>query len=172
MKVGDAMKKWIVFAFFFLLAVPPVSSQTSEEAIQAYGDALKAYDEAAQQLQRANLRAQKKQIIEKAISMTSKQSSVFWPIYNQYEAQVIQMNDKRLALIADYVASRENLSVQKATELINGVMQIQFQRQEAKRSYVKQLGKVLTAQQALRLLLLENQIDVQLDAQIAAQIPL
>jgi hypothetical protein len=41
-----------------------------------------------------------------------------------------------------------------------------------KRAYIKELGTVLTAKQALRLLLLENQIDLQIEAQIAAQIPL
>jgi hypothetical protein len=144
----------------------------SDEAIQAYTDALKAYDAAAQQLQRANLRAQKKEIIKKVIQLTSEQSRMFWTIYDKYEMEVIKLNDTRLALIADYVDHREDISAEKATELINQIMQLQLQRQESKRGYVKELGKVLTAKQALRLLLLEQQIDVQIDAQIAAQIPL
>ena len=166
------MKKCLVLALFCCFSTNFAAAQTSEEAILAYGNALKAFDDAAQQLQRANLRAQKKQIVEKAISLSSEQSKAFWPVYEKYEAEVVQINDQRLALISDYVAHRENLSAEKATELINSMMKIQLQRQEVKRSYVKQLGKVLTSKQALRLLLLENQIDIQLDAYIAAQIPL
>jgi hypothetical protein len=166
------MKKHFLFVLLFFISVTSTGAQTSDEAILAYTESLKAFDAAAQQLQRASLRAQKKQIVEKAISVSSEQSQAFWPIYNQYEAQVIRINDKRLALINDYIAHRENITAEKATELINGVMQVQLERQEMKRSYVKQLGKLLTAKQALRLLLLENQIDIQLDAFIAAQIPL
>jgi hypothetical protein len=123
-------------------------------------------------LQRANLRAQKREIIQKAISVSSEQSKLFWPIYDRFEAETIRINDERLAIINDYVNQKSDLSAEQATNLINRMMSIQLRRNESKRGYVKELGKVLTAKQALRLLLLENQIDVQIDAQIAAQIPL
>jgi len=164
--------KFIPSTFLFLFLCTTLSAQTPEEAIQAYNNALQAFDSAAQQLQRANLRAQKKEIVKKALSLSSDQSEAFWPIYDKYEAEVIKINDARVVLITDYVNHHADLSAEKATELINRVMQVQMQRQELKRSYVKDLGKVLSAKQALRLLLLENQIDVQIDAQIAAQIPL
>jgi Spy/CpxP family protein refolding chaperone len=144
----------------------------SADPIQAYANALKAYDEAAQQLQRANLRAQKKEIIKQALSLTPQQSQRFWPIYEKYEAQTARINDSRLALITEYLNHRVDISSEKATDLINRVMKVQLERQELKRGYLKELGGVLTAKQALRLLLLENQIDVQIDAKIAAQIPL
>jgi hypothetical protein len=147
-------------------------AQSPEEAMQAYANALKAYDEAAQHLQRANLRAVKRQIVEKALELSQDQSPRFWPIYDHYETEATKINDARINLIQDYLNHRADLSAEKASELINQVMQTQSKRQELKRSYVKDLGKVLTAKQALRLLLLENQIDVQIEAQIAAQIPL
>jgi hypothetical protein len=161
-----------MFAIPFLLLCFSIYAQSPEEAMQAYANALKAYDDAAQQLQRANLRAMKKQIVGQALSLTSDQSPRFWPIYDKYEAEVLKINDTRIALITDYLNHRADLSSEKASELINRVMQSQLERQERKRAYVKELGKVLTAKQALRLLLLENQIDIQIDAQIAAQIPL
>jgi hypothetical protein len=168
------MKKVTVVILFSFLFVIYLQAQTNSEmdAEQAYQSALKAYDAAVLQLERSNIRSQKRAIIKKFFSLSDEQSRNFWPIYDKYEARVIKLNDERLALIMDYVKHREDLSAEKATELINSVMQIQLQRQELKRAYVTDLGKVLTARQALRLLLLENQIDVQIDAQIAAQIPL
>ena len=167
------MKKATILVIVFFISIVCIHAQTtSDDEIQAYTNSLKAYDDAVQQLQRANLRAQKKEIIKRAISLTLEQSRAFWPVYDKNEAQVIKINDKRLALIADYVNSRESISTEKAAELINRVMQVQLERNELKRSYVRELAKVLTAKQALRLLLLENQIDLQIDAQIAAQIPI
>jgi Spy/CpxP family protein refolding chaperone len=142
------------------------------DAEQAYQSALKAYDAAVLQLERSNVRLQKRAIIKKSLSLNEKQSAQFWPIYDKYEAATAKINDTRLALITDYLNHRKDLSAEKATELINGAMQTQTQKLELKRVYVKDLGKVLTAKQALRLLLLENQLDVQIEAQIAAQIPL
>ena len=166
------MKKRAFGMVILLLWVSNAHAQSSEEAIQAYTDALRAFDGAAQQLQRANIRAQKKEVVKQALSLSSQQSQAFWPIYDKYEAESIKLNDARIALINDYVSHHSDLSAEKAAELINRVMQLQQQRHDMKRAYIKDLGKVLSAKQALRLLLLENQIDVQVDAQIAAQIPL
>jgi hypothetical protein len=157
-----------------LIFIPFSYTQTSSEdaAMQAYGEAVKAYSDAIQQLQRSNLRGQKRQAIKKAVSLTTEQSRAFWPIYDRYEAEVKKINDTRLQMIADYMNQQSDISAEKAAQLINEVMQIQAKRQELKRAYVKEIGTVLTAKQALRLLLLENQIDLQIEAQIASQIPL
>jgi Spy/CpxP family protein refolding chaperone len=148
------------------------AEETSDEAIQAYNSAIKAYGDAVQELQRADLRAQKRQIIQKSVSITSEQAKAFWPIYDKYEREVMKINDTRLALITDYTNQKDGISSEKATQLINEIMQVQSKRHELKRAYVKEIGTVLTAKQALRLLLLENQIDLQIEAQIASQIPL
>jgi|GEM_PF-1012106 len=166
------MIKAVIFVMLVCVVVHVASAQSADDAIEAYGKALKAFDDAAQQLQRANLRAQKREVVKQALSLSSDQAHMFWPIYDHYELETIKLNDTRLALIADYVNHRSELPPEKAAGLINRVMQAQKQKYELKRAYVKDLGKVLNAKQALRLLLLENQIDVQVDAQIAAQIPL
>jgi Spy/CpxP family protein refolding chaperone len=167
------VKKLITMICAFLIFCTSAQTQTSsDEAVQNYNDAVKIYSDAVQQLQRANLRSQKRQIIQKSVSMTSEQSQKFWPIYDKYEAELMKVNDERLALIADYANQKDGISSEKAAQLINSVMQIQAGRHELKRNYVKDIGTVLTAKQALRLLLLENQIDLGIEAQIAAQIPL
>jgi hypothetical protein len=161
----------ILFNFLFVICL---HAQTNSEmdAEQAYQSALKAYDVAVMQLERSNVRSQKRAIIKKELSLNEKQSAEFWPIYDKYAAATSKINDTRLALITDYLNQRKDLSAEKATELINSAMQTQIQKLELKRAYIKDLGKVLTAKQALRLLLLENQVDVEIEAQIAAQIPL
>ncbi|MCI0443221.1 hypothetical protein L0152_08390 [bacterium] len=162
----------IVLLSFLRIVCLYAQSDSDDNAEQAYQAALKAYDDAVLQLERSNVRSQKRVIIRKSISLNTEQSKNFWPIYDNYEARVVKLNDQRLSLIMDYVNRREDLSAEKATELINSAMQLQQQKQELKRAYVTDLGKVLTAKQALRLLLLENQFDVEIEAQIAAQIPL
>jgi hypothetical protein len=167
------VKKTLVFVFSFFLFIVCAQAQTSsDDVIQAYENALKTYGDAVQDLQRADLRSQKRNIVKKTISLNPEQSRAFWPVYDKNEQEVKKINDTRLALITEYRNSLTNIPPEKAADLINRWMQIQLQRNEQKRAYVRELAKVLSSKQALRLLLLENQIDLQIDAQIAAQIPL
>ena len=161
----------IVVVLFNFLALSPGAWAASDEAEAAYADALKAYDEASQHLQRSNLREQKRDIVSQALSLTSEQAFEFWPVYDKHEQETTRINDARLAIINDYLSNKSDLAPEKASDLINRIMQAQNDRNEMKRRYVKDLGKVLTAKQALRLLILENQMDLQIDAQIASQIP-
>jgi Spy/CpxP family protein refolding chaperone len=166
------VKPLAIFVTYFLISTSCLTAQSTDETIQAYNNAIQAYGDAVQQLQRANLRTQKREIINKSLSLTAEQSKKFWPIYDKNEAELTRINDRRLALINDYVSYKSGIPSEKAAELINSIMQIQQDRHELKRRYVKEMGTVLTGKQALRLLLLENQIDLQIEAQIAAQIPL
>jgi len=166
------VKQLAVLLTCFSVSFSGLVAQSSDEAIQAYNNAIQAYGDAVQQLQRVNLKTQKREIINKSLSLNAEQSKKFWPIYDKNEVELTRINDRRLALINDYVNQKPQISSEKAAELINSIMQIQQDRHDLKRSYVKQLGTVLTGKQALRLLLLENQIDLQIEAQIASQIPL
>ena len=160
-----------IFVFIFLFMIAGILSADDNPTQNIY-DAVRIYNDAAQQLQRANLRSQKKQIINNSISLSTEQAKAFWPIYDKYEAEFTKINDSRLAIISDYLNHYKDLTGEKAAELINRMMEVQRQRHEMKRNYVRELGKILPSKQALRLLLLESQMDLQVDAQIAMQIPL
>src|SRR5262249_7369810 len=138
------MKKVIAaLSVLILICALPLYAQTSsDDAMQAYQNALADYDSAVKQLQRSNLRSQKREIIKKNVSLTSDEAKAFWPIYDKYEAETTKLNDRRFALINDYVSHYENLSAAKAAELINSWMQLQKERLEMKRNYVRELGKV------------------------------
>lgn len=166
------MKGLIAVVSVLVCAIQLYAQTSSDDAIQAYQNALADYDSAVKQLQRSNLRSQKREIIKKNISLNSDEAKAFWPVYDKFEAETTRLNDQRFALINDYVSHYDNLTAGKAAELINSWMQLQKERQEMKRNYVRELGKVIPAKPALRLLLLESQMDLQIDASIAAQLPL
>lgn len=167
------MKKIAIALFAILISSLHLHGQTAqEEDIQTYNRAVADYEESVNQMKRSELRLQKKEIIHKVLGLSSEQARAFWPVYDKHEVEVLRSNDSRLAIIAEYMNHRSDMSPEKASELINRVMQAQDERHELKRNYVKELGGVLTAKQALRLLLVENKLDLQIDAQIAAQIPL
>ena len=157
----------------FLIAAPFSTAQTaSDDALQAYKNAAKAYEEAALELTRIDLRAKKRALIEKAVTLTPDQAKKFWPIYDKYEAELIKVNDKRLALITDYAKHYESMTDEKAAELIMRSADFQDHRMALRRRYLTELRDVLPPRINARLMQLENQTDLLIDLQIASEVPL
>lgn len=168
------MKK-ISFLIVLILAiwVCGISAQAqNDEALQAYKNAEKAYQDAALSLERIDLRAKKRALIQKAVPLTADQSKSFWPIYDKYEKELITVNDKRLAIIKDYAKHYESMTDEKAAELIVRSADFQDHRMALRRRYLTELRDVLSPRIVARLMQLENQTDLLIDLQIASEVPL
>jgi len=145
---------------------------SKEDAVKAYVGAEKAYQEASLELQRIDLRKQKRTLIEKVVPMTEEQKNSFWPVYDKYEKQLVQVNDARLAMIKNYAANYETMTDEKAAELIMKALDFQEKRLAARKSYLGDLKNILPPKMVARLLQLENQTDLLIDLQIASEVPL
>ncbi len=62
------------------------------------------------QLLRQDLRFKKKQIIAANITLTDVQAQKFWPVYDQYEAELSRITDKKLALVKQYYQNDDSES--------------------------------------------------------------
>ena len=54
---------------------------------------------------RADLRAQRKQIVAQNMNLTADEATKFWPIFEQYRKEAVKPNDERWAVIKDYAAN-------------------------------------------------------------------
>jgi len=102
----------------------------------------------------------------------TEQEAAFWPLYNQYDRELNQLNNQRIALIKDFAANFSTMTDEKATELANRLLDWEENRVKFKRRYFSEFNKVLTPIKAARLLQLENKVTLLIDLQIAAQVPL
>jgi hypothetical protein len=166
-------KKRIFIVLMLATFLCSLSAQTStEEALEAYKNAKKAYGDATLELTRIDLRAKKRQLIQKVVTFTPEQSKNYWPIFDKYEAELIKVNDKRLALIQDYAKHYESMTDEKAAELIIRAADFQDHRMALRRRYLTELRDVLPPRIVARLMQLENQTDLLIDLQIASEVPL
>lgn len=168
------MKKslFVILFFFAICHHWSAAESAKEEASTAFQNAAKAYQDAALELQRIDLRTKKRALIEKAVSLTPEQSKSYWPIYDKYEAELIKVNDKRLALIKDYANHYESMTDEKAAELIIRATDFQDHRMALRRRYLTELRDILPPRIVARLMQLENQTDLLIDLQIASEVPL
>jgi cell fate (sporulation/competence/biofilm development) regulator YmcA (YheA/YmcA/DUF963 family) len=53
-------------------------------------------------LLRKDIRSKKKQLVAANLKLTDTEATKFWPIYDQYTAELIAINDKKFALVQNY----------------------------------------------------------------------
>ena len=59
---------------------------------------LRAYTE----LLRSDVRTQKVAILTEVVGFTEAEDKAFWPIYREYDAEMSNLGDERVSLIAEY----------------------------------------------------------------------
>jgi len=129
---------------------------------------LRAYVE----LLRSDLRSQKIAIITELMGFTEAEDTSFWPVYREYEADLVKVNDDRMALIKEYAARYQTLTDEGADRLARGALDVEARRTALKARYYERFKSVLPPKTAARFLQVENQMLLILDLQIAASLPI
>ena len=121
---------------------------------------------------RENAHADRKGLIMGNMHFTAEESDLFWPAWNAYRAEMAEQGDRRLALIRNFAQHYEDMTEQKANELMTDAFSIQMQDVVIKQSFARKLGGFLPAPKVLRIIQIESKIDAAIDMQLAAEIPL
>jgi len=146
-----------LFAGVFAAAVPAQAQDQNEQYME---------------LMRQDLRTNKLAVMTEAMALTDAQGEVFWPIYRDYQTKLSVIGDKRIAMIKDYAAHYENMTGEKAGEL----MKVWFSQQKDRLSLLekisKNIAKATDPVTAARFIQVENAVDMLIDLQIASELPL
>ena len=124
------------------------------------------------ELVRSDLKTQKVALITEAMDFTDDQAGIFWPIYREYDFELTKLGDRKINLIKDYAANFENMTDEKAKELIETAFNIDSDLLELKKQYFKVFSTALSPTTAARYMQVENQIQLLLNLKIASELPL
>lgn len=163
----------IRFAFVtvtVLLLSYGVSAQ--EKQLQDPAQSKELNTQAYIQLLRSDLKVSKRTLIQESMQLDEKQSADFWPLYNQYDVEQTKLGDQKLALIQEYARDFLTMTDAKADQLAHRAMAIDDQRLALRRKYYDLFNKVLPTVLVVRFFQLENQIQLLVDLQIAANLPI
>lgn len=153
-----------------LLAVPCLAASvvfTQEESFDSRELNFREYVT----LLRADIKAQRKDIVTQLMQFNDTDAAKFWPIFQQYDAELTTIGDGRLNLIVDYARNYENLSNDRADALMSKAFQLEAQRAQLKQKYFDKMKTALSATQAAKFFLIENQMQHIVDLQISAGLP-
>jgi hypothetical protein len=142
-------------------------AQTQQSSEEAKSLNLSAYAE----LIRSDVRMQKVAIITEVMGFTEAEDKAFWPIYREYDAQMLKLGDERVALIAEYARNYATLTDAAAEKLAAKAIDLEARRQALKAKCYEDVKKALSPRTALRFLQVEHQLQLLIDLQIAAALP-
>jgi hypothetical protein len=120
------------------------------------------------------LKADKKLIVSKYMELTESEAQKFWPVYDAYQKDLQEANERLKKLLESYASDYRNNSLtdEKATKLLDDW--IAMERDEGKRrsAFAPKVLQVLPAKKAARYLQIENEYRILLRYDLAATVPL
>ena len=128
--------------------------------------------EAWLELFRADLRADKVAVLTAGMDLSDEQGRIFWPIYREFDTELSAIHDRRMALIKRYAATYRSIDDAQAGEIADDWFGIQDALLKLKKKYYRKVEKVLDSAIAARFIQVERQIELVIDLQIAAEMPL
>ena len=123
------------------------------------------------ELLRSDIRTQKVAIITEVMGFTEAEDQAFWPIYREYDVEMSKLGDERLALIKEYAAAFSALTDEKAASLASRALDLETRRNAAKAKCYERVKTALSPRTALRFLQVEHQLQLVIDLQVAANLP-
>ena len=123
-------------------------------------------------LLRKDLRSKRKQLIAANLPLSDEEATKFWPVYDQYVAELIAINDKKWALIQDYADNWGKLSDEQSLSFIRQWSDFDIQQAQLRQKYVPIVAKILNGKKTATFMQLDRRIAMMLDLQVASQMPL
>ena len=124
------------------------------------------------ELLRSDIRSAKKQIIAENMKLTNAQAEKFWPVYDAYAQETSKLGDARYALIKEYASHYEDMTDAQAESLVKKMATLDEQTATLRQQWIPKFGEVLTGKQTALFFQLDRRINLLLDVQFAANIPI
>jgi hypothetical protein len=147
------------------------AQQATPVSLSNQQDAIRQLD-AEVNLMRKDLRDQKKQIVAQNLPLTPDEATKFWPVYDQYTADTIKVNDQRYALIKDYAAAYNNMTDEQASGYIKRWIGVDDAATQLRLKYIPMFEKVIPEKKVAMFFQIDRRLGLLLELQIAGQLPL
>jgi hypothetical protein len=135
----------------------PVSAPTMKESLD---------------IRRQAVANQRRVLVSGALPLTDDEAKAFWPLYDSYEKQRADIDERTNRLVADFVAIEGNLSDTQAKAMLAVALRLDDERLVARRDTLGRMSKVLPPRKLVRFFQIESKLDAEVRADISRQIPL
>ena len=123
---------------------------------------------------RQKIKADKKLVVAENLKLTDAEGTAFWPVYDAYQKDLQQINQRLTAAIVAYAAAYNKGPVtdETAKKLLDEALAIDEAEAKLKSAAVPKILAALPATKAARYIQIENKIRAAVRYELAAGIPL
>jgi Spy/CpxP family protein refolding chaperone len=143
----------------------------SIQAARAEGD---ADIKAAIEMYRADYSKAKHEAVASALNLTDAEAKAFWPIYGEYETELVKLAEQKLTILKD-LATEQNAGTMddaKARALTKKWFALQQKRLDLWQKYSGKIEKALSPTRAAQFLQVEYRTSLYADLGVVSQVPI
>ncbi|MGD0544858.1 MAG: hypothetical protein ABSB65_10640 [Candidatus Acidiferrales bacterium] len=123
-------------------------------------------------LLRRDIRATKMQVIGQNMSLSDEEAQKFWPVYNHYTKDLVEVNNQKYALLKQYAEMWATMTDQDALIYVRHWLEADGDAQALRLRYVPVVSQVLPGRKAATFFQLDRRLNMIIDLQLFSQIPL
>jgi hypothetical protein len=153
--------KYVLSLMFLLLIQTPL-----------YAQSLSATAEREIAISRQVINDKRNTALAFNMSFTEAEKTAFWPLYRKYRDAMSNVATRQLDVIVDYANHYENMTEDKAQELLDRSLIYEEQAIKVKQLYVDKFRRVLPNTKVTRLMQIESRMDTAIKMKLAEGIPL
>ena len=122
-------------------------------------------------LLRKDIRSQKKQIIAENMELSDAEAEKFWPVYDQYAAELSKIYDAKIALLKHYADDYSSMTGEQAESYIRKRAAVEQSIMQLRLKYMPAFRKVLPGRETALFYQLDWRLGLAIDVQLI-QVPL
>jgi Spy/CpxP family protein refolding chaperone len=123
------------------------------------------------ELLRKDIRSQKKQIIAENMDLSDAEAEKFWPVYDQYAAELSRIYDTKIALLNDYAENYSSMTGEQAENYIRKRAEVEQSIMQLRLKYMPAFRKVLSGRETALFYQLDWRLGLAIDVELV-QVPL
>ena len=123
-------------------------------------------------LLRRDLRAEKKQLIALNLSLTETEATKFWPVYDQYIAEITKVYDEFYGSVKEFAGKQKTITDAEATALMKRWADALVQIAQMRQRYIPIFEKVIPAKKTAVFMLVDRRLYALIDLQVVSETPL
>ena len=123
-------------------------------------------------LLRRDLRAEKKKIIALNMPLTETEATKFWPVYDQYIADITKPYDQFYGAVKDFVGKQKAMSDAEASAFMKQWGQLLVEIAQTRQRYIPIFEKVIPAKKSAMFFQIDRRLYSLLELQVVTEMPI
>ena len=159
-----------VLSGVLLIAIPLLAQDATQVPQQVANRGGASLDEQIAML-RSDLRSNRKQVIAANMTLTPAEAEKFWPVYEQYVGELVEINNAKYALIKEYLQNT-NLTEEQADNIAKKWVDVDGAVVQLRLKNITVFRKVLSAKGTAMFFQIDRRVQLMIDLQLASALPL